>query len=111
MANTITLEALKNKLDNDDQPVIVEVLSPQEYGRAHIPGALNIPYQKITKEAKERFETDEEIVVYCSDEECTASEIAAEKLDSSGFSNVFRYKGGKKEWSEAGLPLESSKQD
>lgn len=111
MSNTITLEALKNKLENDEKPVIVDVLSPQEYGRTHIPGALNIPYRQITKEAKERFEPDEEIVVYCSDEECTASEIAAEKLESSGFTNVFRYKGGKKEWSADGLPLESSKQD
>ena len=33
------------------------------------------------------------------------SKQAAEKLASLGYTNVFAYEGGLKDWSEAGLPL------
>jgi rhodanese-related sulfurtransferase len=107
VAETITVEQLRQKLAQDDKPTVVEVLAPAEYRRAHIPGAVNIPYRRIAGEAKKRFQPEAEIVVYCSDTHCTASEIAAQKLTSAGYSNVYHFKGGKEAWQRAGLPLDS----
>jgi len=101
---TITKEALKEKLENNDV-TLIEVLSEDQYKESHIKGAINIPLKNIVSEAKKKFDQDEEIVVYCSDEECTASPTAASKLEKSGFKNVFDFEGGKKEWREAGYPM------
>ena len=108
MANKISKEKLKQKLDNNNENFhLVEVLKPDSYSKMHIKGAINIPLESIGREAKEKFSTDDEIVVYCSDKDCTASPKAADKLEELGYKNVYHYQGGKKEWSEAGLPTES----
>jgi rhodanese-related sulfurtransferase len=106
MAETIDRETLKAKLDSGEQVNLVEVLAEGEFERLHIKGAQNIPFGKVIEEAKRRFNKEEEIIVYCSDRECKASPKAAEKLETFGFSNVKEYPGGKKEWQEAGYPME-----
>lgn len=103
---TIKKDELRKKLDNNDDFILIEVLSEEEYHDSHIEGAINIPLKKIGTEAKQRFDEDTEIVVYCSDYECSSSPTAAKKLDDLGFTNVYVYEGGKKEWKEAGYPME-----
>jgi rhodanese-related sulfurtransferase len=48
----------------------------------------------------------QQMVVYCASSACEASEHAARTLVEMGYENVLRYVEGKKDWSEAGLPLE-----
>ena len=102
---SITKEELKRKLENDEV-ILIEVLDKEDFNKSHIAGAINIPLKQIGTEANQRFSEDDEIVVYCSDSDCSASPTAAKKLDSLGFKNVYDYKGGKKEWKEADLPME-----
>jgi rhodanese-related sulfurtransferase len=106
MSQTIDRETLKAKLDRGDDFRLVEVLAEGEFERLHIKGAENIPFGKVIEEAKRRFDTDDEIIVYCADPECKASPKAAQKLEAFGFTNVKEYPGGKQEWSEAGYPVE-----
>lgn len=101
----INLDTLINKLESDEV-ILIEVLNKEDYEKSHIKGAINIPLKSIGGEAKARFDEDDEIVVYCSDEECTASPTAAKKLDDLGFKNVYDFEGGKKAWRDAGLPME-----
>lgn len=103
MAKNIGLNELQKK---KDEVILIDVLDPEQYENFHIKGAINIPYERITAEAEQKFDKNDEIVVYCSDYECQSSKIAADKLDKKGFKNVWRYEGGKKEWKEAGLPVE-----
>lgn len=103
---TITKDELKKKLENDNI-YLIEVLDEEEFKKSHIKGAINIPLKKIGTEAKQRFNEADEIVVYCSNYDCSASPTAAKKLENLGFKNVFDYEGGKKEWKEAGMPMES----
>jgi len=106
MVHTMDKETLKQKIDNGDSFHLVEVLMPKEYNRLHIKGAVNIPLKTIAKTARDYFDKNEEIVLYCADEDCAASTKAAEKLETFGYTRVFEYPGGKKEWYEAGLPVE-----
>jgi len=101
----INRKELKDKLNKDDV-TLIEVLEPAEYEKGHIKHAINIPLETIVTEAREKFPFDEEIVVYCSDYDCTASPAAAKKLEDTGFKNIYHYPGGKKDWREAGLPIE-----
>jgi len=101
----IKKDELKDKLENNNV-TLIEVLGPEQYEKSHIKGAINIPLENIATEAKDKFDKDDELVVYCSDYECTASPAAAKKLEDTGFTNVYHYAGGKKEWKESGYPME-----
>lgn len=85
---------------------LIEVLDEDKFNKSHIKGAINIPLIKISTVARNNFDKDDNLVVYCSDEDCTASPTATKKLKDSGFKNVWDYEGGKKAWKEAGLPME-----
>lgn len=111
MARTITAEELKRKIDSGEQFHLVETLLPREYEQWHLPGAVNVHFNRMTKEAHDRFEQEDEIIVYCHDEECNASPIAAKKLESMGYTNVVEFPGGKKAWKQAGYPVESGEAD
>jgi rhodanese-related sulfurtransferase len=102
---TIGREELRAKLKRGDDFALVEVLGPEDYARGHIPGAINIPLERIAHEAKRRLPLEKEIVVYCASSTCKASEVAAKKLKQVGFKNVSVYVGGKRDWVEAGGPL------
>jgi 3-mercaptopyruvate sulfurtransferase SseA len=45
-------------------------------------------------------------VVYCSNEDCIASQAAYRLLERHGYPNVRRYAGGLADWEAAGYPLE-----
>ncbi|MFO8064618.1 MAG: rhodanese-like domain-containing protein [Spirochaetia bacterium] len=102
----IDRETLKSRLDAGEPLHVVEVLQPKEFAKGHIAGAVNIPFTKMTSEARDRFSPEDEIVVYCHDPQCQASNRAAEKLEKLGYTNVYEYAGGKEDWKAAGYPME-----
>lgn len=105
--DTITTEELQQLKDSGKPFKLVDVLSTDHFQEEHIDGAVNLPLEDIASEAMNRFDMEDEIVVYCKDEGCSASPKAAEKLLSIGFQNVRDYEGGLEAWKEEGLPTES----
>lgn len=88
---------------------VVDVLDKEHYKKEHIKGAISLPVSEIEAKAKTVLkDRDETIVVYCASSECQASTIAAKKLMAMGYKKVYDYKGGIKDYKEAGLPLEGS---
>ena len=66
MESTISTKDLKSKLDQK-QVTVVETLAPERYREAHIPGALNIPPERIKELAPQLLPNrDAEIVTYCT---------------------------------------------
>jgi rhodanese-related sulfurtransferase len=47
MEGTISTRDLKAKLDRKESIKVVETLAPERYREAHLPGAVNIPPDKI----------------------------------------------------------------
>jgi rhodanese-related sulfurtransferase len=67
MERTISTKDLKAKLDRKDSVKVIETLAPERYREAHLPGALNIPPDKIKELAPQLLTNkDAEIVTYCS---------------------------------------------
>ena len=67
MENTISTKELKGKLDRNESIKVVETLAPERYREAHIPGALNIPPDKIKELAPQVLPNkNAEIVTYCT---------------------------------------------
>ena len=108
MYATIDRDTLKQKLDAHEDFHLVEVLAEREFNRLHINGAEHIQFGQIAKEANKRFDKEDCIVVYCADTECKASPIAAKKLDTLGYTNVYDFEGGKTAWQEAGYPMQGT---
>ena len=67
MEPTISTGDLRAKLDRKDPITVVETLAPERYREAHLPGALNIPPDKIKELAPQLLPSkDAEIVTYCT---------------------------------------------
>ena len=67
MEPTISTKDLKAKLDGKESVKVVETLAPERYREAHIPGALNIPPDKIKELAPQVLPNkNAEIVTYCT---------------------------------------------
>ncbi len=68
---TITRDELKAKLDRGDDFVLVEALPEETFQHAHLPGAVNLPPERVGELAPEFLPNKgAEIVVYCSDPAC-----------------------------------------
>ena len=109
LMNTISQTELKAKIDRADPFVLVEVLSPVHFQHAHLPGAINMPPERVTELAPQLLhDKQKEVILYCANVNCHASENAAAQLKTLGYVNVRYFPGGKHDWVTAGLPLERS---
>lgn len=109
MSQSISRDDLKNLINSDRKPTVVEALPKKYYEAEHLPGAINIPHDEIqTKAARLIPDKSGVVVVYCASAECKNSHIAAESLRQLGYTSVYEYVEGKKGWKEAGLPFENN---
>ncbi|MFW6154777.1 MAG: rhodanese-like domain-containing protein [Planctomycetota bacterium] len=104
---TIDKEHLADMQKSREDLVVLEVLGEDDYKRYHLPGAINVPLDEgFAKSIQEAVpEKDRPIVVYCTDEECPASGKAARWMESLGYTDVYDYTGGKKDWQATGGKL------
>ena len=100
---TIDREELKAKLDAGESFRLVMTLHAWAFRAQHIPGSEHFDTPEETLAGLGR---DDEIVVYCSDPACVASQFAYKALVEAGYTNVRRYAGGLSDWVAAGYPLE-----
>jgi rhodanese-related sulfurtransferase len=105
---TITREELQNEIAAG-AVVVLEALPHNYYADGHIPGALNLPLDDVEFRAAELVpDRDAAVVTYCTGTSCPNSRIAAEQLRKLGYTNVRAFEGGKEDWVQAGLLLESA---
>ena len=98
---TIGREELWEKIQNGDDFVLIDALSPITFAMAQ---------QLLDDRARRRVPArDTEVVVYCADEDCDSSTTVANRLLELGYTNVRHYAGGRRDWEAAGLPLEGGR--
>ncbi len=106
--NVLQLKAI---LEGADAPLLVDVLPPEIFAQAHIPGAKNAcVYEVVFADHMAGITTDttRKIVVYGAGAGSLDVLSAAEKLHHMGFANVLVFEGGAPEWHAAGYALEGS---
>ena len=101
----ISLEDLVDKRRRGEPFILVDVLEHEHYEHIRIPGSINVPLRDLRMLAPLLFGKEEQIIVYCTSPECTASLTAAKILMQLGHSKVLDFTGGLKEWVEAGQPV------
>ena len=103
----VSREDLRQKIESADEFVLVDALSPMAYARSHLPGAISMPPEFVDEWAPRRIpDRNTEVVVYCASSTCDSSVTVANRLIELGYRNVGHYADGKRDWVEAGLPLE-----
>ncbi len=100
---TIDREELRAKLDRGDDFKLVMTLHDWAFRALHIPGSLHF---HSVEDALADLDVDDEIVVYCSNVDCVASQFAYRGLVENGYTNVRRHAGGLADCESGGLPLE-----
>lgn len=101
----INLEELIEKRRRGEPFILVDVLEHEHYEHIRIPGSINVPLRDLRMLAPLLFGKEEQIIVYCTSPECTASLTAAKILMQLGYANVLDFTGGLKEWVESGQPI------
>ena len=92
----ITAEEAKQIMDSEEDYIILDVRTREEYDEGHIPGATQISHEEIAEKA-EGVLTDKNqlILVYCRSGR--RSKIAAEALVELGYTNIKEF-GGIIDW-------------
>lgn len=92
----ISAQEAKAMMDTEEDVIIVDVRTPDEYSQGHIPDAILIPVAQIRSLAPELLpDLDQTILVYCRSG--NRSETGAKTLIDMGYSKVFDF-GGIQDW-------------
>jgi rhodanese-related sulfurtransferase len=101
----ISVAEAKEKIDSGAPLFILDVREPDEFGKGHIPKAMNIPRGLLEfKVASKIPNKDAHILAYCKSG--GRSCLACSTLQELGYKNAVSVAGGWKAWLEAGYPVE-----
>lgn len=101
MSDEVDPQTVKEKLDAGEEVQIVDIRSPEEFARGHIPGARNIPFAHLPSEI-DQHEWGRDVVVVCPVGE---SSIQAARLIESyegvpDDARVASMRGGYADWTD-----------
>jgi rhodanese-related sulfurtransferase len=95
---------LMERVANNDW-LLIDVRSPQEFDQGHIPGAVNMPHENINDYISElEGHKDKPIIIYCQSG-CRAK-LAMKVLQKLDFSEVMHLEGDMLGWSAAGMAVD-----
>jgi rhodanese-related sulfurtransferase len=106
----ISVDEVKRLFD-EGVAVIIDSRAPEIYEEGHIPGAINIPYDKLPSYLdvlQAEVVTDDYVVCYCWSPTCDFSDQLATELKILGYENVVVFLGGWEHWTAAGYPVEGT---
>lgn len=85
-------EQAKEMMDQDEQLIVLDVRTKEEYEEGHIPGAVLLPLDELEENATNVLPDKEQVVlVYCRSG--NRSRQASEVLSQKGYSNIYEFGG------------------
>lgn len=95
---------LIERVANNDW-LLIDVRSPQEFAEGHIPGAVNMPHDSINDYINDlEGHKDKPIIIYCRSGR--RAQLAMKVLQDMDFSEVMHLEGDMLGWSAAGLTID-----
>lgn len=88
----ISYKELKKMMGKENNIILLDVRSKQEFNEGHLEGAINIPLYDLETEIGRLPNKEEKIIVYCASG--NRSRQAKEKLEKLGYENVYNLKNG-----------------
>ncbi len=99
--------ALKAALDKGEKLQIIDLRTPELFSQGHIPGAVNVEYEKL-EQYLTKLDANVTSVVYCYSLLCSLATKAALVLAQHGY-KVKELAGGWDAWAEQNMPTEKTK--
>ncbi|MBT1452506.1 rhodanese-like domain-containing protein [Glaciecola sp. XM2] len=96
-------------LTAQQETMIIDVRTPEEYADGHVPGAINVPVATVIDNLSVFGEKNTPIVVYCRSGYRAGK--ALEVLANAGFGNLHHLEGDITAWKEANKPMEMPETD
>ncbi|MBI2379690.1 MAG: rhodanese-like domain-containing protein [Gammaproteobacteria bacterium] len=90
---------------NREEAVLVDLRSKVEFGKGHIAGSLNLPFEQFVKEGAAELEKHKAKPIILACATGMQSGAAAMQLKKAGFADVSKLAGGVPAWAGANLPL------
>ena len=100
---SVTIDELIKKIESR-KITILDVRPEAEYEKGHIPNAISIPFDQLSKRLKE-LPKRSEIIAYCRGPFCVFADEAVALLNKAGF-KATRLEEGFPDWEVIGLPVE-----
>ena len=97
MIKEITVKELKNKFDNNEDFMLLDVRNIQEVLFSKINGSIHIPMNEIINRINE-LDSNKEIIIQCKSGKRSAR--VCEFLSKNSFNNVKNLSGGILAWAE-----------
>jgi len=99
-------EAIEMILANPEL-IVIDSRKKTEYIKGHIEGAINILNTELGPEELEFIAPDKNtpLLFYCNGVRCLRSSDSLTKAVGWGYTNLFWFRGGWKEWTEKRLPM------
>ncbi len=99
----VTSREAADLIKNED-PVILDVRTPNEYNRGHLADSVLIPVQELQRRYNELADHKErEILIYCATG--NRSTVASKILIDTGFKHIVNMRGGIYDWSKKKYPV------
>ena len=90
-----------------DSVLFIDAREEEYYIEGHIPNSIcNDDFDSLVYQIEDFIKTKNGFVIYCSDDDCGSSEDLAYQLKDQGFTNIYLFKGGWKQWIENNHPME-----
>lgn len=105
MARLMSSTELRQRLDETDDFVLVDVRTPDKYEEGHIPRAISIPLDDMKERAEDELNKNQRVIIYGENHDHPNSNSAAKVLESMGFRKVSDFDGGVYAWKRAGFEL------
>lgn len=92
----ISMDEAIQMMETEENYIILDVRTKEEFDEKHIPGAINIANEVIHQDQSEALpDKDQLILIYCRSG--NRSKQAAEKLVQQGYNNIYEF-GGINDW-------------
>jgi len=99
-----TVDQVKQKLDDGEKFLLVDVREESEFAKDHLPGAIHLGKGVIERDIETRVPDEKTpMILYCGGG--FRSAMAAENLQKMGYTNVLSMDGGVREWREKKYPM------
>src|SRR5690606_11859786 len=109
MTATIDCRHLRDCLDSDSPPRVLDVRTPGEFETAHIAGAYNVPLDLLREHRDEiARHLDQDVILVCRSGQRAAQ--AEETLRAAGLTNVHILEGGITAWEAQGFDVVRGRQ-
>ena len=107
--NEVNVADTRERMANNPDTKLIDVREDNEWDAAHAAGAIHLGKGIIERDIEATVpDKSTELILYCGGGYRSA--LAADVLQTMGYTNVWSMAGGWKAWQESGAPVENVKQ-